>query len=64
MKTAFDWFLGENDLGIPMYDMGSKGCSEGLMRGGASMKQGAESTVSFLLALLAMMEEYEIENLE
>ncbi|MEK7376740.1 MAG: glycosyltransferase, partial [Candidatus Margulisiibacteriota bacterium] len=64
MKTAFDWFLGENDLGIPMYDMASKGCSDGLMRGGASMNQGAESTVSFLLALLAMMEEYEIENLE
>jgi glycosyltransferase involved in cell wall biosynthesis len=64
MKTAFDWFLGENDLGIPMYDMSSKGCSDGLMQGGASMNQGAESTVSFLLALLAMMEEYEIENLE
>lgn len=64
MKQAFDWFLGENDLGVPMYDMASKGCSDGLMQGGASMNQGAESTVSFLLALLAMMEEYELENLE
>lgn len=64
MKLAFDWFLGENDLGIPMYDMVSKGCSDGLMQGGASMNQGAESTVAFLLALLAMMEEYELEALE
>jgi len=64
MKIAFDWFLGENDLGIPMYDMTSKGCSDGLMRSGASMNQGAESTISFLLALLAMMEEYELEGIE
>lgn len=64
MKMAFDWFLGENELGIPMYDMSSKGCSDGLMESGASKNQGAESTVSFLLALLAMMEEYELENLE
>ncbi len=64
MKIAFDWFLGENDLGIPMYDISSKGCSDGLIKGGASMNQGAESTISFLLALLAMMEEHEIEDLE
>lgn len=64
MRIAFNWFLGENDLGIPMYDLESKGCSDGLMQGGASTNQGAESTISFLLALLAIMEEYEIENLE
>lgn len=64
MKNAFDWFLGENDCGVPMYDIESKGCSDGLMQGAISMNQGAESTVSFLLAQLAINEEYEIENLE
>ncbi len=64
MRNAFDWFLGENDLGIPMYDIESKGCSDGLMQGGISMNQGAESTISFLMAQLAISEEYEIENLE
>jgi len=64
MRTAFDWFLGDNDLGIPMFDTGSKGCSDGLMQGGASMNQGAESTISFLMALLAVLEEHEIESLE
>ncbi|MCX6112145.1 MAG: glycosyltransferase [Proteobacteria bacterium] len=64
MRNAFDWFLGENDLSIPMYDIESKGCSDGLMKEGISMNQGAESTISFLLAQLAINEEYEIENLE
>jgi len=64
MKTAFGWFLGDNDMGVPMYDAESKGCSDGLMKNGPSMNQGAESTVSFLTALMAMIEEYEIENLE
>ncbi|MFH1709506.1 MAG: glycosyltransferase family 4 protein [bacterium] len=64
MKTAFNWFLGDNDMGVSMYDTGSKGCSDGLMQNGPSMNQGAESTISFFIALLAMIEEYEIENLE
>lgn len=64
MKEAFDWFMGENDLGMPLYDIETKGCADGLHKGGVSMNQGAESTISFLLALLAMIEEYEIESLQ
>jgi glycosyltransferase involved in cell wall biosynthesis len=64
MKEAFDWFMGENDLGMPLYDIETKGCADGLHKSGVSMNQGAESTISFLLALLAMIEEYEIESLE
>ena len=63
MKEAFDWFMGENDLGMPLYDIETKGCADGLHKSGVSMNQGAESTISFLLALLAMIEEYEIESL-
>ncbi|HPC94490.1 MAG TPA: glycosyltransferase [Sedimentisphaerales bacterium] len=57
-RKAFDWFLGANDLRVPLYDFQTKGCSDGLMAGGVSGNQGAESTVSFLLALLAITESY------
>lgn len=55
-RKAFDWFLGENDLHIPLYDFRTKGCSDGLMSDGANPNQGAESTLSFLLSLLTIVE--------
>jgi uncharacterized protein YyaL (SSP411 family) len=55
-QKAFNWFLGENDLGIPLYDSKSKGCSDGLGAEGVSLNEGAESTLSFLLGLLTMCE--------
>ena len=60
MRLAFGWFLGENDMGMSLYDHETKGCADGLLREGVSLNQGGESTVSFLMALLAMIEEYEI----
>jgi glycosyltransferase involved in cell wall biosynthesis len=59
-RTAFDWFLGTNDLRIPLYDFRTKGCSDGLMAGGVNGNQGAESMVSFLLSLLTVLEGYAI----
>jgi glycosyltransferase involved in cell wall biosynthesis len=59
-RKAFDWFLGANDLGLPLYDFRTKGCNDALMRGGVNMNQGAESTLSFLLSLLAIVETYAI----
>ena len=56
MKGAFGWFLGDNDLGMSLYDFESAGCSDGLMQDNLSLNQGAESTLSFHLALLATME--------
>jgi hypothetical protein len=55
-QKAFGWFLGENDLGIPLYDQATKGCSDGLGEGGISANEGAESTLSFLLSLLTIIE--------
>jgi len=43
---AFEWFLGRNDLGIPLYDPTGGGCYDGLQREGVNMNQGAESTPS------------------
>ncbi len=59
-RTAFDWFLGTNDLHIPLYDFRTKGCSDGLMAGGVNGNQGAESMVSFLLSLLAIIDSYAV----
>ena len=64
MKWAFGWFLGENDMGMSLYDHETKGCADGLMPEGVSLNQGGESTVSFLMALLAMIEEYEIVSVD
>lgn len=55
-KKAFDWFLGANDLHLPVYDSATKGCNDALMPDGLNNNQGAESTVSFLLAALTMNE--------
>jgi hypothetical protein len=55
-KKAFNWFLGENDLSVPLYDFRTRGCCDGLTPGGVNLNQGAESTLSFLLALLNILE--------
>ena len=52
--TAFNWFLGNNDLQIALYDPTTGGCRDGLHPDRANENQGAESTLSFLMALLEM----------
>ncbi len=51
-QRAFDWFLGHNDLGLPIYDPSTGGCRDGLHADRANQNQGAESTLAFLQALL------------
>ncbi|MGC1782210.1 MAG: glycosyltransferase family 4 protein [Acidobacteriaceae bacterium] len=51
---AFRWFLGENDLQVPLYDATSGGCRDGLHPDRVNENQGAESTLSFLMSLLEM----------
>jgi len=51
---AMNWFLGENDLQIALYDATTGGCRDGLHPDRANENQGAESTLSFLMALLEM----------
>jgi glycosyltransferase involved in cell wall biosynthesis len=51
---AFRWFLGENDLQVPLYDTSTGGCRDGLHPDRLNENQGAESTLSFLMALLEM----------
>lgn len=55
-RTAFDWFLGRNRLGLPLYDFSTGACHDGLECTGVNLNQGAESTICFLLASLVMQE--------
>ena len=51
---AFEWFLGRNRYGLAVYDFASGGCHDGLGATGVSENEGAESTLAFLQALLAL----------
>lgn len=53
-QRAFQWFLGRNDLGLPLYDFGTGGCSDGLHVDRINENQGAESTLAFQLSLAEM----------
>ena len=59
--SAFNWFLGDNDLQVPLYDSETGGCRDGLHPDRANENQGAESTLSFLMALLEMHSEMHLE---
>jgi glycosyltransferase involved in cell wall biosynthesis len=52
--SAFNWFLGGNDLQIALYDPTTGGCRDGLHPERVNENQGAESTLAFLLALVEM----------
>jgi glycosyltransferase involved in cell wall biosynthesis len=53
-RTAFEWFLGQNDLGLMLYDTKSGGCRDALHVDRMNENQGAESTLAFHLALAQM----------
>lgn len=55
MRSAFAWFLGENRLRVPLYDLVTAGCRDGLGETRANQNQGAESTIAFLLSLLEVL---------
>ncbi|MDD5071864.1 MAG: glycosyltransferase [Patescibacteria group bacterium] len=53
-KIAFNWFLGRNYLSQMVYDEATGGCYDGLGKHSLNFNQGAESTISYLLARLAI----------
>src|SRR5580693_2104052 len=53
-QHTFRWFLGKNDLQVSLYDATTGGCRDGLHPARINENQGAESTLSFLRALLEM----------
>jgi glycosyltransferase involved in cell wall biosynthesis len=53
-RLAFEWFLGRNDLGLPLYDTRTGGCCDGLHEDRVNQNQGGESTLSWLTVLAEM----------
>jgi hypothetical protein len=51
---AFEWFLGRNRLGVPVYDFASGGCHDGLGAHTVNINEGAESTLAYFQALYAL----------
>ena len=49
-RRCFEWFLGRNDLGLPLYDETTGGCRDALLRDHLNQNQGAESTLAFHLS--------------
>jgi glycosyltransferase involved in cell wall biosynthesis len=53
-RRCFDWFLGKNPVKRVLYDYETGGCRDGLQPSGVNENQGAESTLAWLLSLLAI----------
>jgi uncharacterized protein YyaL (SSP411 family) len=51
---AFEWFLGKNHLGQVVYDDSTGGCYDGLGKNSLNINQGAESTICYLMARIAI----------
>lgn len=54
METAFNWFLGDNRLHQIVYNPCTGGCYDGLEETHVNLNQGAESTISYLMARLTI----------
>ncbi|MEO5777816.1 MAG: glycosyltransferase [Flavobacterium sp.] len=56
MEIAFDWFLGKNHLNQIVYNPKTGGCHDGVEETHINLNQGAESTLSYLMARLVFEE--------
>lgn len=53
-RKAFQWFMGRNDLDTPLYDSSTGGCRDALHIDRINQNEGAESSLSFYIALAEM----------
>ncbi|MDO6413155.1 glycosyltransferase family 4 protein [Sphingomonas sp. BIUV-7] len=53
-RRAYAWYLGDNDLGLPMATPADGGCYDGLMSNRVNLNQGAESILAYQFACAAM----------
>ena len=62
-RRAFNWFVGQNQLQQSLYDPATGACRDGLHEDRINENQGAESTLSFLIALMEMREAFQSTRL-
>ncbi|MBN2422880.1 glycosyltransferase [Candidatus Woesearchaeota archaeon] len=61
-NSAFHWFLGKNSINQIIYDESTGGCYDGLGKFSINLNQGAESTISYLIARLCLEGNYKLNN--
>jgi hypothetical protein len=54
MYQSYQWFLGNNDLAVSLYDKATGGCADGLHSEGINFNQGAESTLAYWISHMAV----------
>lgn len=62
MEISFNWFLGSNHLAQIIYNPCTGGCYDGLEDNYVNLNQGAESTVSYLMARLTVEKPFRNEK--
>lgn len=62
MENAFNWFLGSNRLSHIVYNPCTGGCYDGLEKFHVNLNQGAESTLSYLMARMTIEYSRKKEN--
>ena len=53
-RRVFAWFLGQNQKQLALYEPTTGGCRDGLHADRVNENQGAESTLSYLMALVEL----------
>lgn len=56
VERAAAWFLGDNDVGVVMFDVQSGGGYDGLHERGVNRNEGAESSMAFVATMLTLRE--------
>ena len=59
MHMSYRWFIGNNDLGLSLYDPTTGGCADGLHSDGVNLNQGAESTLAYWISHMVVEESLE-----
>ncbi len=61
LRNSFKWFLGFNDHDLPLYDMETCGCNDGIEQFSINRNQGAESTIAYHIAWLIAVPYFGVE---
>lgn len=56
---SFEWFLGENDLRMSLFNHETHGCFDGLESYGVNQNQGAESILAYLISYLNVLKAHD-----
>jgi hypothetical protein len=62
IRLSFNWFLGSNHLRQIIYNPCTGGCYDGLEESQVNLNQGAESTLSYLMARLAVEQHFNVNR--